>query len=217
MAERLTPEQLDQPIELDVDEDRQTVRSLLSRLIGQMGMWNAALANRDYDWSVEEHAYAQLDARAARGGGPDVPHPRPRRGGRGTPRRHVRRRAVRARRGVHLRRHDRARADLRRAPPDPGRAGPRHARGRGPRLGQTRCAGWPNRPPDRRSVRCGASTRALWCADPCVVVRRPVHCCARTHGSARREARGSARENAARKNAPVARERRTGRPARTHR
>jgi AraC family transcriptional regulator len=55
LAERLTDEQLDQPIELDVDDDRQTIRSLLSRLIGQMGMWNAALATRDYDWSVEEH------------------------------------------------------------------------------------------------------------------------------------------------------------------
>jgi AraC family transcriptional regulator len=54
-AERLTAAQLDQQIELDVDEDEQTLRSLLSRLIGQMGMWNAALANRDYDWSVEEH------------------------------------------------------------------------------------------------------------------------------------------------------------------
>jgi AraC-like DNA-binding protein len=54
-AERLTPEQLDEQIELNVDDDEQTVRSLLSRLIGQMGMWNAALANRDYDWSVEEH------------------------------------------------------------------------------------------------------------------------------------------------------------------
>lgn len=55
LAERLTDEQLDQPIVLDVDDDRQTVRSLLSRLIGQMGMWNAALATRDYDWSVEQH------------------------------------------------------------------------------------------------------------------------------------------------------------------
>ena len=55
LAERLTDEQLDQPIVLDVDDDRQTIRSLLSRLIGQMGMWNAALATRDYDWSVEEH------------------------------------------------------------------------------------------------------------------------------------------------------------------
>jgi AraC family transcriptional regulator len=55
LAERLTDEQLDQPIVLDVDDDEQTIRSLLSRLIGQMGMWNAALATRDYDWSVEEH------------------------------------------------------------------------------------------------------------------------------------------------------------------
>jgi len=55
VAGRLTDEQLDRPIELDVDEDRQTIRSLLSRLVGQMGMWNAALATRDYDWSVEEH------------------------------------------------------------------------------------------------------------------------------------------------------------------
>jgi AraC-like DNA-binding protein len=54
-AERLTPAQLDEQIELNVDHDEQTLRSLLSRLIGQMGMWNAALANRDYDWSVEEH------------------------------------------------------------------------------------------------------------------------------------------------------------------
>jgi AraC family transcriptional regulator len=55
LAERLTDAQLDQPIVLDVDDDRQSIRSLLSRLIGQMGMWNAALATRDYDWSVEQH------------------------------------------------------------------------------------------------------------------------------------------------------------------
>ena len=55
VAGELTDEQLDRPIELDVDDDEQTIRSLLSRLVGQMGMWNAALATRDYDWSVEEH------------------------------------------------------------------------------------------------------------------------------------------------------------------
>ncbi len=55
VASRLTDEQLDQPIVLDVDDDTQTIRSLLSRLVGQMGMWNAAMATRDYDWSVEEH------------------------------------------------------------------------------------------------------------------------------------------------------------------
>jgi AraC family transcriptional regulator len=54
LAGRLTDAQLDQPIALDVDDDEQTIRSLLSRLIGQMGMWNAAVALRDYDWSVEE-------------------------------------------------------------------------------------------------------------------------------------------------------------------
>ena len=54
-ASRLTDEQLDKRIELSVDEDEQTIRSLLSRLIGQMGMWNAALANREYDWSLESH------------------------------------------------------------------------------------------------------------------------------------------------------------------
>jgi AraC family transcriptional regulator len=54
-AARLPAAQLDQPIELSVDDDQQTVRSLLSRLIGQMDMWNCAIANRAYDWSLEEH------------------------------------------------------------------------------------------------------------------------------------------------------------------
>jgi AraC family transcriptional regulator len=63
-AGRLAAEQLDQPIELSVDEERQTIRSLLSRLVGQMGMWNAALDHRAYDWSVEEHeSVASLRAR----------------------------------------------------------------------------------------------------------------------------------------------------------
>ncbi len=66
LAERLTDEQLDQVIELDVDDDQQSIRSLLSRLVGQMGMWNAALATRDYDWSVEEHeSLASMRARLA--------------------------------------------------------------------------------------------------------------------------------------------------------
>jgi AraC family transcriptional regulator len=54
-AERLPADQLDRPIELSVDDDQQTVRSLLSRLIGQMDMWNCAIANRAYDWSLEEN------------------------------------------------------------------------------------------------------------------------------------------------------------------
>jgi AraC family transcriptional regulator len=54
-AGRLTADQLDQPIELSVDDDRQTVRSLLSRLIGQMDMWNCAITNQAYDWSLEDN------------------------------------------------------------------------------------------------------------------------------------------------------------------
>jgi len=65
-AARLSDEQLDAPIELSVDDDRQTIRTLLSRLVGQMGMWNAALADRAYDWSVEEHeSVASLRERLA--------------------------------------------------------------------------------------------------------------------------------------------------------
>jgi AraC-like DNA-binding protein len=55
VAERLTDEQLDELIGLDVDEDEQSIRRLLSRLIGQMGMWNATVAMREYDWSLEQH------------------------------------------------------------------------------------------------------------------------------------------------------------------
>ena len=52
-AHGLPLEEVDRPIELSIDEDPQTLRSLLSRLIGQMDMWNCAIANRPYDWSVE--------------------------------------------------------------------------------------------------------------------------------------------------------------------
>jgi len=54
-AATLTDEQLDKPIEVSVDDgdDVTSLRSLLSRLIGQMDMWNAALANRAYDFGVE--------------------------------------------------------------------------------------------------------------------------------------------------------------------
>lgn len=55
VSERLTQVQLDEPIGRAVDDDEQSIRRLLSRLIGQMGMWNAAMASRDYEWSVEEH------------------------------------------------------------------------------------------------------------------------------------------------------------------
>ena len=95
LAGRLTDEQLDQQIELDVDDDAQTIRSLLSRLIGQMGMWNAAVAMRDYDWSVEEHESLGSMRDAAGRRGADVPVAGPRGGRAGPARRHVRRCALR--------------------------------------------------------------------------------------------------------------------------
>ncbi len=56
-AAQLSDEQLDERVELNVedDPDPSTLRRLMSRLVGQMGMWNAALDNREYDWSVEQH------------------------------------------------------------------------------------------------------------------------------------------------------------------
>jgi hypothetical protein len=54
-ASTLTDEQLDAPIQISVEgvDDDPTLRSLLSRLVGQMGMWNAAIAGRPYAWDVE--------------------------------------------------------------------------------------------------------------------------------------------------------------------
>jgi AraC family transcriptional regulator len=56
-AAQLSDEPLDERLELNVEDDPDptTLRRLMSRLVGQMGMWNAALANREYDWSVEQH------------------------------------------------------------------------------------------------------------------------------------------------------------------
>jgi AraC-like DNA-binding protein len=56
-AASLSDPYLDRPIEISVEggvDDNPTLRSLLSRLIGQMDMWNQVIAHRDYDWSVED-------------------------------------------------------------------------------------------------------------------------------------------------------------------
>ena len=50
-AARLADDQLDEP----VGEDGKTLRRMLSRLVGQMDMWNRVIANQPYDWSVERH------------------------------------------------------------------------------------------------------------------------------------------------------------------
>ncbi len=54
-AGRLSDEQLDAPIELSVEgvDCDPTLRSILSRLVGQMDMWNAAMESRAYDFGIE--------------------------------------------------------------------------------------------------------------------------------------------------------------------
>jgi len=67
-AATLSDEQLDAPIELSVEgvDDDPTLRSLLSRLIGQMAMWNAAIAGRTYDWDLERaESLASMRSRLA--------------------------------------------------------------------------------------------------------------------------------------------------------
>ncbi|HKY25114.1 MAG TPA: AraC family transcriptional regulator [Gaiella sp.] len=56
-AGRLTDEQLDAPIQVSVEgiDDDPTMRSLLSRLVGQMDMWNASMDSREYDFGVERN------------------------------------------------------------------------------------------------------------------------------------------------------------------
>lgn len=54
VAGRLEEVELDQPIVLDIDEDEQTIRSLLARLVGQLAMWNAVMAGRSYDMAIED-------------------------------------------------------------------------------------------------------------------------------------------------------------------
>ncbi len=52
----LTDEQLDAPVRVSVDNEdgRMTLRTLLSRLVGQMDMWLCALDSRAYDWARED-------------------------------------------------------------------------------------------------------------------------------------------------------------------
>jgi AraC-like DNA-binding protein len=55
-AERLPDEVLDAPVELSVEgiDHDPTLRSLLSRLVGQLAMWEAATHDRPYDFGVEK-------------------------------------------------------------------------------------------------------------------------------------------------------------------
>lgn len=57
-AENLSDDVLDRPIEISVEgiDDRPTLRSQLSRLVGQLGQWNASTAGVDYDFPGEADA-----------------------------------------------------------------------------------------------------------------------------------------------------------------
>lgn len=65
-AATLTDQQLDAPIEVPrpgLDQDP-TIRSLLSRLVGQLQMWGAAMASRPYDFEAErDESIASIRAR----------------------------------------------------------------------------------------------------------------------------------------------------------
>ena len=55
-AEHLTDAQLDDPFTGPVEGiDGESLRWAFSRLVGQMEMWNAAMLDREYDFSVEDH------------------------------------------------------------------------------------------------------------------------------------------------------------------
>ncbi len=71
-AGRLDDERLDAPIELSVEgvDCDPTLRSLLSRLVGQMDMWNAAMDNRAYDFGVERGESLASIRRRLRDAGP---------------------------------------------------------------------------------------------------------------------------------------------------
>ena len=55
-ADRLSDDVLDTTIEISVEgiDDRPTLRTQLSRLVGQLGQWNAATAGVEYDFATEE-------------------------------------------------------------------------------------------------------------------------------------------------------------------
>src|SRR4051794_13509201 len=70
-AATLDDAKLDAPITISVEgvDDDPTIRSLLSRLIGQMDMWNRVIHDQPYDWEVEQHEpIAQMRSRLAQAG-----------------------------------------------------------------------------------------------------------------------------------------------------
>jgi AraC family transcriptional regulator len=71
-AAGLTDDQLDDPFAGPVDGiDGESLRWSLSRLIGQMAMWCAAMADREYDFGVERHESATSMRRRLAETGPE--------------------------------------------------------------------------------------------------------------------------------------------------
>ena len=71
-AAGLTDEQLDDPFAGPVEGiDGESLRWSLSRLIGQMAMWCAAMADREYDFAVERHESVASMRRRLAGTGPE--------------------------------------------------------------------------------------------------------------------------------------------------
>ena len=70
-ADGLADDVLDAPVEISVEgiDDEPTLRSLLSRLVGQLAMWDAATDDRPYDFGVErDEGVAHMRARLAQVG-----------------------------------------------------------------------------------------------------------------------------------------------------
>jgi AraC family transcriptional regulator len=69
-AATLTDHQLDALITMPIEgiDDKPTIRSLLSRLVGQLEIWNAAMASEPYDLETERHA--TIETMRARLAGP---------------------------------------------------------------------------------------------------------------------------------------------------
>ncbi len=70
-ADALPDDALDAPVDLSVDgiDDRPTLRSLLSRLVGQLAMWDAVTHDRHYDFDVERNESTRsMRARLAEAG-----------------------------------------------------------------------------------------------------------------------------------------------------
>ena len=70
-AEEVPGEVLDAPVEISVDgiDCDPTLRSLLSRLVGQLAMWDAATHDQPYDFEIERgESVASMRARLAKAG-----------------------------------------------------------------------------------------------------------------------------------------------------